>query len=173
MDISLKSTETLEFNKIKDELSKFAKFEQSKRLCQNAKLFNEALKIEEQLNLTNEAKQILDYAKDTPTEYIGDISRIRANSAVTYLSEIELIDIAKTMKSSRLLKKFITENSDDEKATRKSWFGKNGKLIKWLGIGALALFGLYKFIGGGGLKKLLTNIFGAVFGSAKQLFGDV
>lgn len=50
---------------------------------------------------------------------------------------------------------------------------KNGKLIKWLGIGALALFGLYKFIGGGGLKKLLTNIFGAVFGSAKQLFGDI
>lgn len=118
MDISLKSTETLEFNKIKDELSKFAKFEQSKRLCQNAKLFNEALKIEEQLNLTNEAKQILDYAKDTPTEYIGDISRIRANSAVTYLSEIELIDIAKTMKSSRLLKKFITENSDDESLMR-------------------------------------------------------
>lgn len=69
--------------------------------------------------------------------------------------------------------KRLTENSDDEKATRKSWFGKNGKLIKWLGIGALALFGLYKFIGGGGLKKLLTNIFGAVFGSAKQLFGDI
>ena len=83
MDITLKSTETLEFNKIKEELSKFAKFEQSKRLCQKAKLFDEPSKIEEQLNLTDEAKQILDYAKDTPTEYIADIARIRANSAVT------------------------------------------------------------------------------------------
>ena len=118
MDITLKSTETLEFNKIKEELSKFAKFEQSKRLCQKAKLFDEPSKIEEQLNLTDEAKQILDYAKDTPTEYIADIARIRANSAVTYLSEVELIDIAKTMKSSRILKKFITENSDDESLMR-------------------------------------------------------
>lgn len=118
MDITLKSTETLEFNKIKEELSKFAKFEQSKRLCQKAKLFDEPSKIEEQLNLTDEAKQILDYAKDTPTEYIADIARIRANSAVTYLSEVELIDIAKTMKSSRILKKFIMENSDDESLMR-------------------------------------------------------
>ena len=118
MDITLKSTETLEFNKIKEELSKFAKFEQSKRLCQKAKLFDEPSKIEEQLNLTDEAKQILDYAKDTPTEYIADIARIRANSAVTYLSEVELIDIAKTMNSSRILKKFITENSDDESLMR-------------------------------------------------------
>lgn len=118
MDITLKSTETLDFNKIKEELSKFAKFEQSKRLCQKAKLFDEPSKIEEQLNLTDEAKQILDYAKDTPTEYIADIARIRANSAVTYLSEVELIDIAKTMKSSRILKKFIMENSDDESLMR-------------------------------------------------------
>ncbi len=68
--------------------------------------------------MTGEAKQILDYAKDTPTEYIADIARIRANSAVTYLSEVELIDIAKTMKSSRILKKFITENSDEESLMR-------------------------------------------------------
>lgn len=68
--------------------------------------------------------------------------------------------------------KALVENSEDEKKTRESWFGKKGKLIKWLGIGALALFALYKFIGGKGLKSLLTNVFGAVFGSVKQLFGD-
>jgi len=113
MDITTKSKVTLEFDKIKGELSNFAKFKQSKQLCLNTQPLTNSEKIQELLQLTREAKKILDYAKDTPAEYIADISKIKANSGVSYLSEEELNDIAKTMKSSRLLKKFILENSEE------------------------------------------------------------
>ena len=114
MDITLKSNTTLEFDKVKEELSKFAKFEQSRVLCLRAQALNKTDKIKRQIELTREAKKILDYAKDTPTEYIANISKIKNNSAISYLMEEELIDIAKTMKSSRLLKRFILENSDED-----------------------------------------------------------
>ena len=104
----------MEFDKIKEELSKFAKFEQSRVLCLRAQALNETDKIKKQIELTREAKKILDYAKDTPTEFIADVSKIKNNSAMSYLMEEELIDIAKTMKSSRLLKRFILENSDED-----------------------------------------------------------
>ena len=114
MDITLKSNTTLEFDKVKEELSKFAKFEQSRVLCLRAQALNKTDKIKKQIKLTREAKKILDYAKDTPTEYIANISKIKNNSAISYLMEEELIDIAKTMKSSRLLKRFILENSNED-----------------------------------------------------------
>lgn len=114
MDITLKSNNTLEFDKIKQELAKCAKFEQSKALCLRALTFNEIDKIKEQIELTREAKRILDYAKDTPTEFIANMGKIKNNCAVSYLMEEELNDVAKTMKSSRLLKRFIIENSEDD-----------------------------------------------------------
>ncbi len=114
MDITSKSNNTLEFNKIKEELSGFAKFEQSKKLCLRLNAQNNIEKIQQQLQLTREAKFILDHAKDTPTEYIADIQKLKNNCAISYLMEEELNDIAKTMKSSRLLKRFITDNSDDD-----------------------------------------------------------
>lgn len=113
MDITKKSNITLEFDKVKEELSMFAKFKQSKLICLNTQPLANIDKIQKQIKLTAEAKKILDYAKDTPTEYIADISKIKANSAVSYLSEEELNDIAKTMKSSRILKKFIIENTEE------------------------------------------------------------
>ncbi|MCM1339855.1 MAG: endonuclease MutS2 [Muribaculaceae bacterium] len=114
MDITSKSNNTLEFNIIKEELAKYAKFEQSKKLCLRLNSQNEIEKICTQLKLTAEAKHILDFAKETPTEYIADIQKLKNNSAISYLIEEELIDIAKTMKSSRLLKRFITDNSQDD-----------------------------------------------------------
>lgn len=113
MDITLKTNQTLEFDQVKEELAKFAKFAQSKNLCLKAAAFNDSTKIKQQIEFTREAKKILDFAKDTPTEFIADVKKIRNNSAVSYLSEEELNDIAKTMKSSRLLKRFILENSQE------------------------------------------------------------
>lgn len=114
MDITLKSYNTLEFDKVKEELSKFAKFKQSKTLCLCAAVHNDAEKIKQEIELTREAKKILDLAKDTPTEFIADINSIKNNLAVSYLSEEELNDIAKTLRSSRLLKRFIIDNSEDD-----------------------------------------------------------
>ncbi len=114
MDITSKTNTTLEFDKIKEELSKFAKFEQSKNLCLRMSALDNIERIKHQLELTREAKKILDYAKDTPTEFIADVAKIKNNSAISYLTEEELNDIAKTMKSSRLLKRFIIDNSEDD-----------------------------------------------------------
>lgn len=114
MKIIAKTYESLEFDKIKTELSKYAKFEQSVNLCLNMPVYNDIVKIKEQIELTREAKKILDLAKETPTEFIADVIRIENNASLSYLEEQELIDLAKTMKSSRLLKKFINENSEDD-----------------------------------------------------------
>ena len=114
MSIISKTYESLEFDKIKSELSKFAKFEQSASLCLAMPVYNDFGKIKEQIELTREAKKILDLAKETPTEFIADVTRIENNASLSYLEEQELIDLAKTMKSSRLLKKFINENSEND-----------------------------------------------------------
>ena len=113
MNITEKSNISLEFDKIREELAKYARFKQSKQLCLNLLPQSEPQKIQEQILYTKEAKKILDYAKETPVEFIADMTVIKANSAVSYLSEEELNDVAKTMKSSRLLKKFIIENSEE------------------------------------------------------------
>jgi len=114
MDITSKTNTTLEFDKIKEELSRFAKFEQSKTLCLRLKALDNVEQIKRQIELTREAKYILDLAKETPAEYIADIVKLKNNSAISYLMEDELNDIAKTMRSSRLLKRFIQENSQEE-----------------------------------------------------------
>lgn len=114
MNIAEKTIYTLEFDKICEILSKFAKFEQSRKLCLSLKPQIKTDEIKKQIEFTHEAKKILDLAKDTPIEFIADVKKIRENSAVSYLEEDELIDLAKTMRSSRLLKKFITENAQDD-----------------------------------------------------------
>lgn len=113
MNITSKTYESLEFDKIKMELAKFSKFWQSENLCLTMPVHNNFDKIKEQIEFTREAKKILDLAKETPTEFIADVSKIENNASLSYLEEQELIDLAKTMKSSRLLKKFINENSED------------------------------------------------------------
>ena len=113
MNIAQKTLSTLEFDKIKEELSKFAKFEQSKKLCLILNPYESIEKIKSEIELTREAKKILDMAKETPTDFIADISKIQSNAAVSYLEEEELIDLAKTLRSSRLLKRFILDNSEE------------------------------------------------------------
>lgn len=114
MNLIQKTYESLEYDKIKSELAKFAKFEQSTNLCLTMPVYDDMDKIREQIKFTSEAKKILDSAKDTPTEFIADVGKIQNNASLSYLEEQELIDLAKTMKSSRLLKKFINENSEDD-----------------------------------------------------------
>ena len=114
MDITLNSFTALEFDKVKDELAKFAKFDQSRALCLRLTPQSSTHDIQTQITYTKEAKKILDLAKETPVEFIANMAKIKANCAVSYLSEEELIDTAKTLKSSRLLKRFICENSKDD-----------------------------------------------------------
>ena len=111
MDIVSKSLKALEFDKVLEKLSNFAKTPQSRELCLNAKIFDTAEEIKSQLEFTKEAKRILDTALDIPVEFIANIEKIEKNSFSSYLNEEELNDIAKTFRTSRLVKKFLTENT--------------------------------------------------------------
>ena len=77
----------------------------------NAKIFDGINDIKQQLEFTKETKKILDNALDIPVEFAADIEKIEQNSLVSYLNEEELNDIAKTLRTSRLVKKFLTENT--------------------------------------------------------------
>lgn len=108
MDIALKSRKALEFDKILDKLSNFAKIEQSKELCLNLAPFDDIVTINRELQCTREAKFILDMPNDIPIEFVAKIKPPK-----TYYSEEELIDTAKTLRTSRLVKKFLSDNLEN------------------------------------------------------------
>lgn len=114
MDIVSNSLKSLEFDKVLEKLSGFAKIKQSRELCLNLLPFNNIEKIETELIFTREAKRILDMPLDIPIGFVADITEIQKNTLVSYLSEEELVDIAKTMRSSRLVKNFLNENCAKE-----------------------------------------------------------
>ena len=61
-----KSLKTLEFDKVLIELSSYATTDLGKLRCLEAQVFSDIKKIEEELLLTREARQILD---DTPFQF--------------------------------------------------------------------------------------------------------
>ncbi len=111
MDIVLQSLKSLEFDKVLEKLSVFAKTSQSKALCLNAKVFERPDEIMQELEFTKEAKHILDNSLDIPVEFVADIVKIEKNALISYLNEEELNDIAKTLRTSRLIKRFLSENT--------------------------------------------------------------
>ncbi len=108
MEIALKSRNALEFDKILNKLSNFAKIQQSRELCLNLEPFNDINKIKHELQCTREAKFILDMPNDIPIEFVAKI-----NPPESYYSEEELIDTAKTLRTSRLVKKFLSDNLEN------------------------------------------------------------
>lgn len=113
MDIVSNSLKALEFDKVLEKLAGFAKTKQSRTLCLDLLPFETIEKIESEILFTREAKIILDSPADIPIGFVADIAEIQRNSLVSYLSEGELVDIAKTMKSSRLVKNFLNENCEE------------------------------------------------------------
>lgn len=110
MDIIEKSRKSLEFDKIAEKLSNYAKTKQSREICLKTLPFEDIIKIKNELKCTGEAKFILDMPSDIPIEFVADMEKIKQNIGATYLSEEELIDVAKTLRTSRLVKKFLYEN---------------------------------------------------------------
>ena len=81
----------------------------------NALIYEKYEDIEKALEYTKEAKSLLDYALDIPVGFVADIDTIRKNSLISYLTPEELTDAAKTLRSSRLVKKFLSDNSEQTK----------------------------------------------------------
>ena len=115
MDIQSKTLKTLEFDKIQEKISLFAKISQSKELALGAKIYDEYSEIIKALNYTKEAKSILDYAIDLPIGFVADVNQIQKSALISYLTPEELSDVAQTLRSSRLVKKFLSDNSESVK----------------------------------------------------------
>ena len=108
MTIIQKSQIALEYDKILAELSKFAKTEQSRKLCLDLTPFVKQEDIHNQIVLTREAKDLLDLSRDIPIDKIENFAKIREKSE--YFVEEELIDIAKSLQTSRVVRNFLKEN---------------------------------------------------------------
>lgn len=112
MKILEKSLKSLEFDKILEKLSQHTRLKQSKNLCFEASIYSDISSVQTQLYFTKEAKKILDMALELPLERVADIEQICQSTINSYLKEDEIIDVAKTIRTSRLVKNFLKENSD-------------------------------------------------------------
>ena len=108
MSIIQKSQKALEYDKILLELAGFAKTEQSKKLCLDLTPFVKREDIHRELTYTREAKELLDKARDIPIDRIENFSKLREKSE--YFVEEELVDIAKSMRTARIIRNFLKEN---------------------------------------------------------------
>ena len=114
MEIVKNSIKSLEFSEVLEKLASFAKLNQSKLLCINLNPFVQAEEIKQQLKLTAEAKSILDNALDLPLDYVAEIEDIKKSIEKSYLNEQEILDTAKTIRTSRLVKNFLKENTQSD-----------------------------------------------------------
>ena len=78
MDMYLKTLNTLEFDKITEKISGFAKTSQSKALCLAAKPHNSAADIKRELEFTRDAKFILDMPSELHVGFVADIKKLQA-----------------------------------------------------------------------------------------------
>ena len=108
MTITQKSYKALEYDKILKVLSEFAKTEQSRRLCLDLTPFVKIKDIQSQIVMTREAKYIIDLGKDIPIENIPNYTKLREKNE--YFSEDELVDIAKSIRTSRIVRNYLKEN---------------------------------------------------------------
>lgn len=115
MKIAEKSLKALEFDKILDKLASHARLKQSKDLCFGLSIYSETSNdvsyIQTQINFTKEAKNILDIALELPLEYVAQIDNVTKSTISSYLKEEEILDVAKTIRTSRLVKNFLKGNS--------------------------------------------------------------
>lgn len=114
MKIIEKSLKALEFDKILEKLAGHARLKQSKDLCFYLSIYSDKSEIQKEINFTKEAKSILDMAMELPLEYVADINKITTSTINSYLKEEEIIDVAKTIKTSRLVKNFLKANSPED-----------------------------------------------------------
>lgn len=111
MKIVKKSLKSLEFDKILEKLAAHARLKQSRALCLELSIYSGISSVQMQLNYTKEAKNILDMALELPLERVADINEIAQSTIGSYLKEEEILDVAKTIRTSRLVKNFLKENS--------------------------------------------------------------
>ena len=111
MNILEKSTKTLEFDKILERLATFARTKQSQALCLNLQLETDFDRIQDAITFTKEAKLLIDKLQELPIDHLTDLSAITSEQLNSYLTERELLSLAKSLRSARLVKNFMRENT--------------------------------------------------------------
>lgn len=105
-----KTLKSLEYHKILEEMANYTRCHYSKTLCLDLEPSKEVEEIKTMLNYTKEAMKVLDNALDLPLEFVIDLETIDLRPE--YFSEDELIDFGKTLRSFRLVKGFLRDNTD-------------------------------------------------------------
>jgi len=107
-----KALKLLEFDKVLDFLAEFAVSEPGRERCRAAELFNSEEKIIRELTLTTEARFLLNQFIEPPLENIIDVNYSvgEAKKGLTIDAQ-ELIDIAKVLKTARLMKTYCERNA--------------------------------------------------------------
>ncbi|MBR1942942.1 endonuclease MutS2 [bacterium] len=111
MNILEKSKKTLELDKVVSVLATYARTQQSQQLCLSIEPETDYEKIQENINFTKEAKELIDKLLELPIEHLTDLNTIDNNQLNSYLSERELLSLAKSLRSARLVKNFMRENT--------------------------------------------------------------
>ena len=107
-----KTLKALEYDKILQELANYTRCNYAKRLCLDLEPSKDTSTIKTMLSYTKEAMSILNNAIDIPLDYVINLDEIDLKPE--YFIEDELIDFAKTLKSSRLVKNFLRENIEQD-----------------------------------------------------------
>lgn len=106
-----KALQLLEFDKVLDFLSDFALSEAGKARCKNALPLDSEEKIIHEQTLTTEARYLLNQFIEPPLESVLDVrSCVNETQKGLTISAQELFDIAKVLKTTRLMKLYFERN---------------------------------------------------------------
>lgn len=109
-----KSFKILEFDKVLSYLSEYAVSELGRERCLNAFVFENVDTIKKELTLTTQAGIIIKNAINIPIENIYNVEKSLDDAKKKIrLSEEEIVDIAKTLRTSRLMRNFLDDISKD------------------------------------------------------------
>ena len=106
--------EILEFNTVLEYLSEYAISDLGQKRCLNTQIFDDVNTIKHELLLTSQAKSIINQALNIPLDNIYDIEKsLKDAKKGLRLKEEEITDIAKTLRTSRLMRNFLDSINKD------------------------------------------------------------
>lgn len=115
--------EKLEFNKIKNILSSYAKTDTGKKMCLNLQPSNNKEKVQKALDETTEAVALIYRKGNLPLESIGDISNYILNlKNQNFLSAKALLELATLLKTSKTLKNYYFEKELNQTDSLTNYF---------------------------------------------------
>ena len=115
--------EKLEFNKIKNILSSYAKTDNGKKMCLDLYPSNNKEKVQKALDETTEAVALIYRKGNLPLETIGDISSYILNlKNQNFLSAKALLELASLLKTSKTLKNYYFEKELNQTDSLTNYF---------------------------------------------------